>query len=134
MTAASDEPARQDDVCRPRVVLDIVSDKWALLIVRELKDGPRRFTELKRAIDGVSQRMLTVTLRSLERDGILTRTVHNVMPPHISYDLTPAGKALREATMPLLEWGTTYRPHVDTSRADYDTRTARSGQSKVYLP
>jgi DNA-binding HxlR family transcriptional regulator len=122
-TAGSEsQPARQEDPCRTREVLDIVGDKWSLLVVRNLIQGPRRFTELKRAIDGISQRMLTVTLRSLERDGILTRTVHNVMPPHVSYELTPMGKTLRKATAPLLEWSTTHLAQIDAARAAYDAR------------
>ncbi|GAA1018940.1 MULTISPECIES: winged helix-turn-helix transcriptional regulator [Amycolatopsis] len=111
-----------DDVCRTRAVLAIVGDKWALLIVRMLRDGPRRFTELKREIEGISQRMLTVTLRDLERDGILTRTVHNVMPPHVSYELTAMGRTLREATAPLLEWSVEHLAKIEKSRADYDAR------------
>ncbi|MFI7090281.1 winged helix-turn-helix transcriptional regulator [Streptomyces lydicus] len=79
----------QQDAGRARVVLGMVGDEWSPLVVCRLDQGPRRFTELKRAVDGISQRMLTVTLRSLERDGILTRTVHNVMPPHVTYELTP---------------------------------------------
>ncbi|WP_199833476.1 winged helix-turn-helix transcriptional regulator [Streptomyces sp. NRRL B-3648] len=110
------------DPCRAREVLGIVGDKWALLIVRMLKDEPLRFTELKRAIDGISQRMLTVTLRDLERDGILTRTVRNVMPPHVSYELTAMGRSLREATAPLLEWSITHLPHIDAARTAYDNR------------
>ncbi|QYN33744.1 helix-turn-helix transcriptional regulator [Pseudonocardia sp. DSM 110487] len=110
------------DPCHAREVLGIVGDKWALLVVRMLEDGPRRFTELKRAIDGISQRMLTVTLRDLERDGILTRTVRNVMPPHVSYELTAMGRTLREATAPLLEWSLTHLPHIDAARAEYDNR------------
>ncbi|MFF8596670.1 winged helix-turn-helix transcriptional regulator [Streptomyces sp. NPDC015220] len=116
--------ARPGDECRTRVVLDIVGDKWSLLVVRNLRDGPRRFTELKRAIDGISQRMLTVTLRSLERDGILTRTVHDVMPPHVSYELTEMGVTLREATAPLLEWSVAHLVRIDDARAAYDARTA----------
>jgi DNA-binding HxlR family transcriptional regulator len=92
--------------------------------VRNLKAGPRRFTELKRGIDGISQRMLTVTLRSLERDGILTRTVHNVMPPNVSYQLTPMGRTLREATAPLLQWSIEHLPLIDSARAAYDARPA----------
>jgi DNA-binding HxlR family transcriptional regulator len=107
-------------------VLDIVGDKWSLQVVRNLKDGPRRFTELKRGIEGISQRMLTVTLRSLERDGILTRTVYNVMPPKVSYELTPMGVSLREATAPLLEWSIDHLPMIDAARAAYDARTANS--------
>ncbi|MFI5778107.1 winged helix-turn-helix transcriptional regulator [Nocardia sp. NPDC051570] len=122
MATTDNEPVRQDNACRARVVLGIVGDKWSLLIVRNLRHGPRRFTELKRDIDGISQRMLTVTLRSLERDGILTRTVHNVMPPHVSYELTPMGRTLREATAPLLEWSIAHLTHIDAARAEYDTR------------
>jgi DNA-binding HxlR family transcriptional regulator len=123
MTAAdSQPPGRQPVTCRTRVVLDIVGDKWSLLVVRHLSQGPRRFTQLKRDIDGISQRMLTVTLRGLERDGILTRTVHDVMPPHVSYELTPMGKTLREATAPLLEWSITHLAHIDVARAEYDAR------------
>lgn len=124
MSAAGSEsrPARQEEPCRTREVLGIVGDKWSLLVVRNLSQGPRRFTELKRAIDGISQRMLTVTLRSLERDGILTRTVRNVMPPHVSYELTPMGKTLRQATAPLLEWSVTHLADIDAARAAYDAR------------
>ncbi|WP_305786741.1 winged helix-turn-helix transcriptional regulator [Symbioplanes lichenis] len=108
--------------CRPREVLDIVADKWSLFVVRGLADGPRRFTELKRGIDGISQRMLTVTLRSLERDGLLTRTVHNIMPPHVSYELTPMGGTLHEATAPLMRWSFENLSRIDAARAAYDAR------------
>jgi len=120
VTTTGSEPPT--DECRTRVVLDIVGDKWSMLIVRQLRNGPRRFTELKRDVDGISQRMLTVNLRSLERDGILTRTVHNVMPPHVSYELTPLGTTLREATAPLLEWSVAHLTHIDAARATYDAR------------
>ena len=115
-------PTPQTVACRTRVVLDIVGDKWSLLVVRHLSHGPRRFTELKRDVDGISQRMLTVTLRSLERDGILTRTVHNVMPPHVSYELTTMGRTLRTAAAPLLEWSIAHLARIDAARADYDAR------------
>lgn len=121
-TGSEATQVRSEDPCRTRAVLDIVGDKWSLLVVRNLSQGPRRFTELKRAIDGISQRMLTVTLRSLERDGILTRTVHNVMPPHVSYELTPMGITLRQATAPLLEWSITHLADIDAARARYDAR------------
>ncbi|WP_214401637.1 winged helix-turn-helix transcriptional regulator [Pseudonocardia lacus] len=112
----------QCDQPRAREVLGLVGDKWSLLVVRSLRDGPRRFTEIKREIDGVSQRMLTVTLRGLERDGILTRTVVAVMPPHVSYELTAMGTALREAAAPLLEWSVAHLARIDAARADYDAR------------
>jgi DNA-binding HxlR family transcriptional regulator len=109
--------------CRAREVLDLVADKWSLYVVSYLGDGPRRFTELKRGIDGISQRMLTVTLRGLERDGILTRTVYDVMPPHVSYQLTPMGQTLLRATAPLIEWSTQHLARIDAARVAYDTRS-----------
>lgn len=128
MTAAGSgaRRVRQEDPCRTHDVLGMVGDKWSLLVVRNLSRGPRRFTELKRATDGISQRMLTVTLRGLERDGILTRTVRNVMPPHVSYELTPMGATLREATAPLLEWSTRHLADIETARARYDARPGTS--------
>jgi DNA-binding HxlR family transcriptional regulator len=116
----------QEDACRARGVLGIVGDKWSLLVVRNLSEGPRRFTELKRSVEGISQRMLTVTLRSLERDGILTRTVRNVMPPHVTYELTPMGRTLREATAPLLQWSIEHLPHIEAARTAYDERAAEA--------
>ncbi|MYT70389.1 MULTISPECIES: helix-turn-helix domain-containing protein [unclassified Streptomyces] len=122
MSGPSDHEAMPEDPCRAREVLGMVGDKWSLLVVRRLSEGPRRFTELKRSVDGISQRMLTVTLRGLERDGILTRTVRNVMPPHVSYELTPMGRTLREATAPLLEWSLAHLEHIGAARASYDAR------------
>jgi DNA-binding HxlR family transcriptional regulator len=107
---------------RARVVLDLIGDKWSLLVVRSLRNGPRRFTEIRREIDGISQRMLTVTLRGLERDGILTRTVRTVMPPHVSYELTRMGTTLREAAAPLLEWSVAHLSQIDAARSAYDAR------------
>lgn len=109
--------------CRVREVLDLVADKWSLYTVSYLGDGPRRFTELKRGIDGISQRMLTVTLRGLERDGILTRTVYQVMPAHVAYELTPVGKTLLPATAPLIEWTSQHLAGIDQARQEYDKRT-----------
>ena len=103
--------------CRP-----IIEDKWSLAVVTSLGAGPLRFTELKRGVDGVSQRMLTVTLRNLERDGILTRTVNNVMPPNVSYALTPMGMTFLESIGPMLQWARTSVEQVEKSRAEYDNR------------
>jgi DNA-binding HxlR family transcriptional regulator len=120
---ANDPAQHNPTACRAREVLDLVADKWSLYVVSCLGTGPRRFTELKRGIDGISQRMLTVTLRGLERDGILTRTIYNVMPPHVTYELTPMGTTLLQATTPLIEWSTQHLTRIDAARADYDTRT-----------
>ena len=117
-----DTGADPDPTCEVRTILDRIADKWSLLVIYVLADGVRRFSELRREIDGISQRMLTVTLRDLERDGILTRTVRNVMPPHVSYELTTMGRTLREATAPLLEWSITHLPHIGAARVAYDNR------------
>ncbi|GGN80181.1 HxlR family transcriptional regulator [Streptomyces albiflavescens] len=116
--------------CRAREILEIIADKWSLYVVASLGDGPRRFNELKRSIDGISQRMLTVTLRGLERNGILTRTVLNVMPPHVSYELTPMGSTLVAATAPLIEWSTRNLSAIDAARLEYDARGARRTSSR----
>lgn len=116
--------------CRHREILDLVADKWSLYVVAYLGAGPRRFTELKRGIDGISQRMLTVTLRGLERDGIVERTVYNVMPPHVAYALTPMGSTLLQATAPLIDWAMQHLPVIDAARVAYDTRS-ETGPARV---
>ena len=108
--------------CRP-----LIEDKWSLLAVSLLGPGPRRFTELKRGLGDISQRMLTVTLRNLERDGIIARTVIAVMPPHVEYRLTEMGVTLLDAIQPMLAWGRENVARVEESRTAYDGRPA-SGQ------
>lgn len=103
-------------------MLNRVGDKWTIHVVFLLGKGTPRFTELQRSIDGISQRMLTVTLRSLERDGIVTRTVRQAMPPHVDYALTPLGQTLRDATKVLIEWSEGHVAEIDAARAAYDTR------------
>lgn len=120
-------PEHHPDACRAREVLELVADKWSLYTVALLSEGPRRFTELKRGIDGISQRMLTVTLRRLERDGILVRTVHQVMPPKVSYRLTGLGTTLLHATAPLVAWSAEHLAEIDAARAEYDRRVAEPG-------
>jgi DNA-binding HxlR family transcriptional regulator len=110
----------QTDACRLRDLLDRIGDKWSLLVVELLGDGTRRFTELKRDIDGISQRMLTRTLRQLERDGLVTRTVHPVVPPRVDYELTPLGASLLPAIAPLVAWTRAHRPEIVEARARYD--------------
>jgi len=110
--------------CEVRETLDMVADKWSLYVVTVLSGGPLRFTELRRSIDGISQRMLTVTLRGLERDGILTRTVYAVMPPNVTYKLTPMGERLLKAILPLIEWSVAELPKITSARNAYDSRSA----------
>lgn len=108
--------------CGVREVLDRVGDKWSLAVINELGPGPRRFTELKRAFDGISQRMLTLTLRGLERDGLVTRTVHPVVPPRVDYELTPLGRTLLETGWGLMNWALRHRDEMDRARRLYDAR------------
>ena len=109
--------------CHVRTVLDRVGDKWAIYAVDRLGAGPRRFSELLRGIDGITARMLTVTLRGLERDGLLTRTVHAAVPPRVDYALTPLGQTLRQAIGQLIGWADEHLGEIEAARADYDARS-----------
>ena len=100
-----DGPCLQSAGCKNVApVLNRVGDKWSMLIVMILSSGPRRFSELKREIDGISQRMLTLSLRGLERDGLLTRTVTPTIPPRVDYELTELGISLRAPVKALGDW------------------------------
>ena len=111
--------------CRIREILGRIGDKWSLFIIFQLGDGPQRFTALKRAVDGISQRMLTVTLRGLERDGIVSRTMYPVMPPRVDYALTPLGHTLLDAVGALMAWVDEHLAEVDAARDAYDARSSR---------
>ena len=104
-------------------MLDRIGDKWAIYAVDRLAAGPRRFSELLRGIDGITARMLTVTLRGLERDGLLTRTVHAAVPPRVDYALTPLGYTLREAIGQLVGWADEHLCEIEAARSDYDARS-----------
>lgn len=103
-----------------REVLSLVGDKWTVLIVTLLGNKPKRFSELRRAIDGISQRMLTLTLKGLERDGLVTRTVFPTVPLRVEYALTPLGKTLLEPVMALAAWAVEHRPEIQAARNCYD--------------
>ena len=107
--------------CRPVTdILSRVGDKWSVMIVMLLGPGPRRFSEIKRAINGISQRMLTLTLRGLERDGLATRTVTPTIPPRVDYELTPLGQSLRCPIDALGEWAFANRDEIEVARARFD--------------
>ena len=107
--------------CLPvRAILQRVGDKWSVLIVMLLSDGPRRFSELRRDIEGISQRMLTLTLRGLERDGLVTRTVTPSIPPRVDYALTPLGESLRAPVAALGQWAVTNQQEIDAARRRFD--------------
>ncbi len=108
--------------CRAREVLQRVGDKWSVLAIDLLGQGTLRFTEMHRAIDGITARMLTVTLRGLERDGIVTRTIHPVIPPRVEYALTPMGRTLLDTIGQLVSWTDSHLPEIEAARAAYDAR------------
>ena len=120
--ACDPEPGRTPTSCRAREVLQRVGDKWSVLVIDLLGQGTMRFTELHRAVDGITARMLTVTLRGLERDGIVNRTIHPVIPPRVEYTLTPMGRTLLDTIGQLVTWADSHLPEIDAARASYDAR------------
>lgn len=123
MTDSSDLLAHTAEQClRVSDVLARVGDKWSVLVIAALGQRPHRFNELKRAIDGVSQRMLTLTVRGLERDGFITRTVTPSIPPRVDYALTDLGRSVLEPTRAMGEWALANREAVEAARRAYDAR------------
>ena len=106
--------------CPSRQVLDRIGDTWSVLIVVILADGPFRYTELAKRIEGVSPKMLTQTLRALERDGLITRTVYAVVPPRVDYALTPLGRSLYGLVEGLEKWAEAHIEDVMSAREAYD--------------
>ena len=116
--------------CPSRQILDRIGDTWSVLVVTMLADGPRRYTELARKIEGVSPKMLTQTLRGLERDGLITRTVHPVVPPRVDYALTDLGRSLLGLVSALEQWAEAHIDQVAAARSAYDDREmASKGQA-----
>ena len=108
--------------CPTRILLDRIADKWTVLTIGALEDKTKRFGELRREIGGVSQKVLTQTLRGLERDGIVSRTVYASVPPKVEYALTELGRTLVSILEALRNWSEGYIEHVLKARDDYDTR------------
>ncbi|MFF8413821.1 winged helix-turn-helix transcriptional regulator [Streptomyces omiyaensis] len=108
--------------CEVRQILDRVADKWSLLAIAHLDRQSLRFTELRRRIEGISQRMLTVTLRQLERDGLVRRTVYPVVPPRVEYALTPLGATLHTTIQALVTWTEDHQEEIARARAAFDAR------------
>ena len=103
-------------------VLARVGDKWSVLIIVMLGDGPRRFNEIKRAVGGISQRMLTLTLRGLERDGLVTRTIFPTIPPRVDYELTKLGRSLWAAVEPLGLWAQGHVKDIHKAQEKFDQK------------
>jgi len=108
------------EVCPIHEVLERVAGKWSILIIGAVARGPIRFTELERSIDGISRRMLTLTLRNLQRDGLLTRTVYPIVPPRVEYELTDIARELHESLLSLTGWAHQNRETIATARRVYD--------------
>src|SRR5882762_10463739 len=109
-----------DKNCPTRQMLDRIADKYTVLVIVFLQDRPRRFNELQRMITGISQKVLTQTVRSLERDGLVTRTVYAEVPPRVEYALTPLGETLIEPLAALRTWAETHIDAVIAAQAAYD--------------
>lgn len=123
VTALADNAEDHADHSACRAVNDVLSrvgDKWSMRVVMNLDRGPMRFNELRRAIDSISQRMLTRTLRGLERDGLVSRTVTPSVPPRVDYALTSLGESLRAPVMALGEWAIMHRATVEAARTAFD--------------
>ena len=116
-TTKDSQPSVYDRSCPAHVVIDHLADKWAVLIIGRLANGTMRFAELRRAIDGISQKMLTVTLRDLERDGLVNRKLYASVPPKVEYSLTKHGESLKPIMKLMSAWGTKHRKRYGVPRA-----------------
>ncbi|MCP3799208.1 helix-turn-helix transcriptional regulator [Allokutzneria sp. A3M-2-11 16] len=113
-----------EEACPIVEVLDHVAGKWAIGIIVAAARGPVRFTELERTVNGISRRMLTLTLRKLERDGLLVRTVYPTVPPKVEYSLTDIARELHESLSLLVDWAERHRGTISAARRSYDTAAA----------
>ena len=114
--------------CPTRQVLDRIGDKWTALIVGLLEDGPKRFSTLQRSIGGISQKMLAQTLRSLERAGLVNRTLYPQVPPRVEYTLTPLGETLCAPIAAIRSWAEEHIDQVTAAQTIYDAREQVAGQ------
>jgi DNA-binding HxlR family transcriptional regulator len=120
-------PHHLDGDCRGVAsVLSRIGDKWSVLVIVQLADGRRRFNELKRLVGGISQRMLTLTLRGLERDGHVTRTIFPTIPPRVDYELTELGQGLIKPMQALGEWALAHLSQIEKARAKFDASNDRN--------
>ena len=111
------QPNVLDQNCESRAALDRIADKWTCLVVYALVDGPKRHGELRRTIDGISQKMLTQTLRSMEADGLVHRDVKEVVPPEVTYSLTELGLTLKDPLTAICRWAMEHLPEMQAARA-----------------
>ncbi len=114
--------AMEGDCRKVSRILARVGDKWTVLVVMLLREGPRRFNEIKRMVGGISQRMLTLTLKGLERDGMVKRTMFPTIPPRVDYELTDLGRSLSEPVMALGLWAKAHLPEIEAAQSAFDAR------------
>ncbi|GHO57760.1 winged helix-turn-helix transcriptional regulator [Ktedonobacter robiniae] len=123
------EPIPTD--CRTRRGLELIADQWTLLVVVALQQGTKRFSQIHAQIEGISKKMLTQTLRALERDGLVKRVVYPVVPPMVEYSLTTLGQTLIEPIWALRDWSEKYIEEVERIRAEYDQTGKNSLQEEI---
>jgi DNA-binding HxlR family transcriptional regulator len=121
-----------DSHCPTRQVLDLIADKWTVLVIRRLSDGTLRFAQLRRSVDGISQKVLTNILRGLERDGIVTRRIYASVPPKVEYSLTSLGRSLCGLVEGICGWAEANIEHVQTAREVYDRTPERKPPSSDF--
>jgi len=126
MPAPLEQPGTHPDCARVNEMLGRIGDKWTILAISMLMEKPRRFNELKRLIGGISQQMLTRSLRYLERDGLITRKVYGTIPPQVEYSLTSLGHSIAAPMMQMAAWVITHLPEIEANRAVHDAKA--SGQ------
>jgi DNA-binding HxlR family transcriptional regulator len=119
--------------CLSRQVLELIADQWTPLVIYALEEGTARFGQLLKRIDGISKKMLTQTLRDLERNGLVQRVVYPVVPPVVEYSLTPLGQTLREPINALVTWAYGHLSEVGQARIEYDQRNHTQIQEEVAL-
>src|ERR1700749_4131448 len=124
MTHTASADGRYDvlaEACPTRQVVNRIGDRWSLLVLYALEGGPLRFADLRRTVEGVSQKMLPQTLRLLERDGLVRREVFAAVPPHVEYSLTPLGRSLSSRIAAIREWAYANMDDIEAARRDFDT-------------
>jgi DNA-binding HxlR family transcriptional regulator len=127
MVRSRQHPNVFDSRCGSQQVLDLIANRWTTLVIYALASGTQRYSQLQRKIGGVSQKMLTQTLRGLERDGLVARRVYPVVPPKVEYSLTPLGRTLTGPLRVICEWAEEHLPELERIRA---VTTAKTGQSE----
>jgi DNA-binding HxlR family transcriptional regulator len=117
------QPSHDQNLCQKvSSVFSRIGDRWSMIVVAQLRDGPRRFSEIKRGADGISQRMLTLTLRNLERDGLVKRTLFPEVPLRVEYELTGLGLSMLASLRALGDWTVSHLGEIEAARSDFDHR------------